>query len=162
MLLRNVEFLFADLHVRPIENLRYEVQAIGPEFKLDQVRLAVLHLVQRGSFLRVRPDIRELVVVPDRLYVEWRLVLFKGVSELHRVGIIGAYLLALGFHFCSRGLLHFLQSRLCIGELLLQPSNFRSRNKHGGFSSEDASAGFTNTFSTTGPLEASMAWNVYE
>src|SRR4051812_20685264 len=62
MLFRDVESLFADLEVRPIENLGDEVQAIRPESKLDQVGFAILHLVQSGSFLRVCPNVRKLVV----------------------------------------------------------------------------------------------------
>ena len=70
---REFHLFLAQLDVAIVHDLRNDVGTIA-EFIGDQIWLAVLHLVHAELLGRIGLDVRELVVVVDRLDIEGRFV----------------------------------------------------------------------------------------
>ena len=79
-LAREIHALFAKLDVAGIHDLGNDVSPF-PEIVVHQIGFTVPHLID-AEFLGSRGlDVGELVVVVDRLNVEWRLVGFERIIK---------------------------------------------------------------------------------
>ena len=147
---RKVHVLLAQFHVSLVDDFRDDVRAVA-QVVVDEVGLAVLHLVHGELLLSVRLDVGELVVVINRLDSEGLFALEDVVElERKRVGaLVFVYRLGdvtLESESCSRVCANCAAGTYCAGpvEAVI----------------EDRSAGWMMTFRSGSPPWAVMSCSV--
>ena len=86
-LLRKREAFFPERQIALVQNLGHDVRALL-HVEIHEGRLAVLHFIQRRELARVRLDIGELAVVPDRAHEKWLFVLGCPIRELQPTWVL--------------------------------------------------------------------------
>jgi len=123
---RDICALLANLQITAVDKITDDVNAVLI-LELNQVGLAILHLIEAGYFVRIDGNVGELVIAKDGMNVEGRFIAFEAVVERKLLRVHGPVLVFVGAHLLLRVFSHACQFGLSPLKLRFCARSLRGR-----------------------------------